>query len=53
MGVGEYFTFGDVVNVEVTEDAYPFTRDDEDDPRRPRNGLQGRVTFADLAGILV
>lgn len=54
MGVGEFLSFGDVVNVVLTEEAYPFTRDPEDShQRRNRNGLQGRVTFADLAGILV
>jgi hypothetical protein len=39
----------------LTEEAFPFVRDDEERVRsnRPRNGLQGRVVFADQVGLHV
>ncbi|MDQ1082506.1 MULTISPECIES: hypothetical protein [Microbacterium] len=55
MGVAEFLSRGDVVNVVLTEEAYPFVRDEEERARLnlDRNGLQGRVVFADQVGLHV
>ncbi|WP_336624977.1 MULTISPECIES: hypothetical protein [unclassified Microbacterium] len=52
MGVAEFLSFGDVVNVVLTEEAFPFVQDPTDS-RGTRNGLQGRVIFADTVGLRV
>ena len=50
--VTELLSYGDVVNVVLVEAAYPFVRSPEDEyNNRPRNGLQGRVIFADAVGL--
>ncbi|SDZ49450.1 hypothetical protein [Herbiconiux ginsengi] len=55
MGVAEFLSRGDVVNVILTKKAFPFVRDEEERARlnRSRDGLQGRVIFADQAGLHV
>lgn len=55
MGVTKWLSPGDVVNVVLTEDAFPFLRDEDQSERSnpPRNSLQGRVIFADQVGLHV
>lgn len=54
MVIGDFLSYGDIVNVVLIEEAFPFVRDaDEDRGNRHRNGLQGRVFFADGSGLLV
>lgn len=52
MDVTSFLSHGDVVNVVLTEEAFPFVRDlDGSGSLRPRNGLQGRVIFVDPVGL--
>lgn len=53
MSVTELLSRGDVVNVVLTEEAFPFARDEEESARlgTGRNSLQGRVIFADQVGL--